>query len=39
MADENNLARIEIEERLYEGLAVKQVKFFCSAEGGFSVPA
>jgi hypothetical protein len=24
---------------LYEGLAVKQVKFLCSAEGCFSVPA
>jgi hypothetical protein len=27
------------ERDLYEGLAVKQMKFLCSAEGGFSVPA
>src|SRR5215218_2048522 len=33
------IGQLKVENDLYEGLAVKQVKFFCSAEGGFSVPA
>ena len=33
------IGQLKVENDLYEGLAVKQVKFLCSAEGGFSVPA
>src|SRR5580693_4434050 len=33
------IGQLTVERDLYEGLAVKQVKFRCSAEGGFSVPA
>src|ERR1700726_4790661 len=33
------IGQLTVERDLYEGLAVKQVKFLCSAEGGFSVPA
>ena len=33
------IGQLQVENDLYEGLAVKQVKFLCSAEGGFSVPA
>jgi transposase len=33
------IGELALENDLYEGLAVKQMKFLCSAEGGFSVPA
>jgi transposase len=33
------IGQLTVERDLYEGLAVKQVKFLCSAEGGFYVPA
>ena len=33
------IGELALENDLYEGLAVKQIKFLCSAERGFSVPA
>ena len=33
------IGQLKVENDLYEVLAVKQATFFCSAEGGFSVPA
>ena len=33
------IGQLKVENDLYEGLAVKQMKFLCSAKSGFSVPA
>ncbi len=33
------IGQLKVENDLYEGFAVKQAKFLCSAEGRFSVPA
>src|SRR3977135_2126239 len=33
------IGQLTVERDFYEGPAVKQGKFLCSAEGGFSVPA
>ena len=33
------IGELALENDLYEGLAVKQMKFLCSAKSGFSVPA
>jgi transposase-like protein len=33
------IGQLKVENDLYEGLAVKRMKFLCSAKSGFSVPA